>query len=130
MLCILFKNILQISNEDFEKNGIPMYEFIPLTDALITDYSSIAIDYLLVNKPIAFALDDYDIYKQARGFVFDNPKSYMPGHHLYNMNDLFGFIKDVTANKDVYSEERHNMSIKALHKSDNYCKELVSCLGL
>lgn len=123
-------NIRQISNEDFEKNGVPMYEFISLTDALITDYSSIAIDYLLVNKPIAFTLDDYDLYKQVRGFVFDNPKDYMPGHHLYNYEDLLGFIRDVISNNDLYIDARKKVSFQAIYKSENYCKELVSCLGL
>lgn len=58
------------------------------SDALITDYSSVCVDYLIVDKPIAYTLDDYEVYKQTRGFVFEDPHEYMPGHHLYRFSDL------------------------------------------
>lgn len=125
-----FSNIKQITNDDFSKENIQMYEFLALTDGLISDYSSVAIDYLLVNKPIAFALDDYDIYQKVRGFVFENPKEYMPGHHLYTLNDLCGFISEVADGKDLYAEKRKKLSDIAIYKCDNYCKEILNTLSL
>jgi len=125
-----FTNIKQITNDEFEKNNVQMYSFLATTDALISDYSSVAVDYLLVDKPIAFALDDFNLYNSARGFVFDNPLDYMPGYHLYNIDDLKAFISDISSNKDVFSDKRHELNGKLIYNSINYCKELAIELGL
>ena len=119
-----YKNILEISDSDFEIENIPMYKLLAVTDGLITDYSSVAFDYLLVNKPIAFALDDFGNYKDKRGFVFDDPRQYMPGHHMYKIEDLFSFIIDVAEGNDFYKIERQKVIDLAIHKSNNYCKEI------
>lgn len=125
-----FTNVIQLSNKDFDDAGVQMYEFLALTDGLISDYSSVAVDYLVVNKPLAFALDDFDLYDRARGFVFDTPKDYMPGHHLYSLKDLCDYVADVAVGNDKYAVERKKMSDVAIYKSKNYCKEIVEIIGL
>lgn len=125
-----FTNIICITNSLFDEESVPMYEFISLTDALISDYSSIAIDYLIVNKPLAFALDDYNEYKDVRGFVFDNPLDYMPGHHVYDIDDLFSFISDVSKEYDNYSEERKRVRELCVAQSDHYCEDIIDALNL
>ena len=122
------KNISLISDSDFDREDIPMYQFLAVTDGLITDYSSVAFDYLIVNKPIAFALDDYEYYKEKRGFVFDDPRNYMPGHHLYKIEDLCTFVNDVAEGNDFYVGERKRISEMAIHHSENYCKEIADAI--
>lgn len=123
-------NIMQITNADFEQAGVEMYSFLPLTDALVSDYSSVAIEYLLVDKPVAFTLDDYKLYNDNRGFLFDNPLDYMPGPHLYQLDDLVKFIEDVKAGNDNYSEERHRVRKIAVKESVHYCQDMTEALGL
>lgn len=118
-------NIKKISNGDFENAGIQMYEYLAHTDALITDYSSIAFDYLVLDKPIAYALDDYEQYKKARGFVFENPLDYMPGHHIYSVNQLSAFISDVANGNDLYKPQRLLIREQAINKSSDYCREIL-----
>lgn len=125
-----FSNIVKISNENIESAGANLYTFLALTDALISDYSSVAVDYMIVNKPIAFALDDYQQYKDARGFVVKNPLDYMPGHHLYSIDDLSQFVADVSNNLDPHKEWRARLFDTLVYKSDSYCKEIVESLGL
>lgn len=124
-----FSNIKQIDNKDFELNHTNLYSFLSLTDALITDYSSVGVDYMVVNKPIAFTLDDFELYRDGRGFVIPNVKDYMPGHHLYTFNDLTGFIKDVANNSDIYREQRAKLKDTLIHSSNNYCQEIADKLG-
>ncbi len=113
-----YSNIRFVSGEDFKNKDVELYSFLRYTDALITDYSSIAIDYILLNKPIAFSLDDYADYKNTRGFVFENPLNYMPGNHMYDFNDLKGFIADIASGEDKYKTEREAL-IPEVH---NPCK--------
>lgn len=62
-----------------EKKQIKLYELIGISDGLLSDYSSVAVDYLLLDRPLGYVLADYNIYKEKRGFVFEDPLEYMPG---------------------------------------------------
>ena len=118
-------NIIFLDNNDLVQNNIDLYSLLKYTDGLVTDYSSVAIDYILLDKPIAFTLNDFESYSRTRGFVFQNPKEYMPGHHLYTCNDLKQFIMDISLNKDMYKVDRNNIVHKIHNKCDNYCKRIV-----
>lgn len=64
-------------------------------DMMITDYSSVVIEYVLLNKPLilfAFDLERYD-----RGFYYDY-ESYMPGEVAHNQEELFGILEKNTIN--------------------------------
>lgn len=125
-----FSNIKEIADSVFESQDVQMYSFLALTDALISDYSSVAIDYLLVNKPIGFTLDDFNEYKDSRGFIFDNPLDYMPGHHLYTVEHLMQFLSDVAEGKDSFIEDRKRVRGIAITPSNHYCKDLLDVLGI
>ncbi len=101
-----FSNILILNNHDISVLGIQLYEFVACTDALLTDYSSISTDYLLLDRPIIFTLDDYEQYVKSRGVYPANAKDYMSGPHVYTVDDLFAAFLDVIAGKDDYVEWR------------------------
>lgn len=125
-----FSNIKEIKSDLFEKTNVPMYKFIGVTDALISDYSSIAIDYLIVDKPIAFTLDFYEEETKTRNFIFDDIREYMPGHHLYNIKDMENFISDISKGNDLYKDKRRQMYDKCIAPSDNYCKSVLDKFGI
>lgn len=125
-----FTNIKRINDDTFENTNVPMYRFLALTDALISDYSSVAVDYLIVDRPIAFALQDYEQYRRMRGFVFDNPREYMPGHHLYCLDDMKVFLSDVAAGNDPYKKKRLQMRDIAIHNSEDYCRTILDKIGI
>ncbi|MGJ7437951.1 CDP-glycerol glycerophosphotransferase family protein [Streptococcus equinus] len=110
-----YSNIITLTNDQLEKNNVDLYSLMGKSDALITDFSSVYIDYLLVDKPIAFELGDYKSYKNGRGFIVDNPLDFMPGEKINNPNDLYTFIDNVFNGVDKYQEERKNLKNK-MHK--------------
>lgn len=57
--------------ESDEINKIDSNELLSIVDILITDYSSIAIDYLVCNKPIILFTYDIKGYREKRGFYFE-----------------------------------------------------------
>lgn len=125
-----FSNIKEINNQIFDNADVPMYKFVALTDALISDYSSIGIDYLIVNHPLAFTLNDFEEYKKTRGFIIEDPRIYMPGHHLYMYEELKGFLSDVSEGKDSYKENREQVLGDLITPSDNYCESILNKLGI
>lgn len=62
-----YNNIRVMKDADFRARGLNIYKLLAGANALITDFSSIAIDYLAVNKPIGVFAPDRGTY--TRGFV-------------------------------------------------------------
>ena len=115
-----FTNILFLTNEQMIKNGIQTNELLAQTDAMITDYSGIYYDYLLLNRPIAITLDDYKEYKQETGFVFDNLFDILKGEYVYGYNDLISFIDKVASGQDDHIDERKQIK-QLVNKYDDAC---------
>ena len=59
-------------------------ELLVCADVLITDYSSIFFEYLLLDRPIVFFVPDYEDYARDRGFYLDFDS--LPGHIVKNNN--------------------------------------------
>ena len=100
------QNIRTIYNPDLAKAGIQLNELMEQTDAMITDYSSIYYDYMLLDKPIALTTDDLDNYQNDKGFVFDNVYDIIKGEHLKNTDELLAFLTDVCEGRDRMLAER------------------------
>ena len=125
-----FTNIRYVAEALLEKKQIKLYELIGISDGLLSDYSSVAVDYLLLDRPLGYVLADYNIYKEKRGFVFEDPLEYMPGEKIYNACDIRKFMKHLTDGTDSYRQERAK-NLKQMHnKTENYCKRLADYLQL
>ena len=104
-------NIRILTNQMIETmEGVELYQLISAADAMITDYSSVYYDYLILNRPIAFAVEDFEIYSAKRGFAFENPKQFMPGYFVQNLEELLIFLKDPYINNEYYSELRQKVN--------------------
>ena len=55
----------------FDRKVKSLYRYINSFDALITDYSSVSIDFLVTGKPLYIFAPDFEEYEKSRGF-FDN----------------------------------------------------------
>jgi hypothetical protein len=53
-------------------------ELMPYVDGLITDYSSIYVEFLPFDRPIVFVKDDHERFLRIRGLAFDYDR-YFPG---------------------------------------------------
>ena len=69
-------------------------ELMLISDMLITDYSSIMIEYGILNRPIVFFTYDLDSYlTNERGFYYDFKKT-VPGPIVYTSDELIEVIKN------------------------------------
>ena len=107
-----------------------LYTFLGTTSALITDYSSVFLDYYLLNRPVAFTINDFEEYKDKRGFVFDDVKSLMVGSVIRDSHDLLEFLESVVKSEDIYIEERKKINNKVNAIQKDFTKTLLDEIGL
>jgi CDP-glycerol glycerophosphotransferase len=124
-------NIVCVDNGNLERLQEEFYPLLGEADILITDYSSIYIDYLLLDRPIGFILDDISQYKETRGFIFQNVEDYMPGEKIYNYCEFKRFISDISNGIDKYSKDRKRINSKVNKYNDfNSTKRLLDFLHI
>jgi len=104
-----FSHILFLENEDLRREDVQINQILGYADALISDYSSVAIDFTLLDRPIAFTLDDYETYGDSRGFNWPNVRDYLPGEELFTFDDFLRFVMDVAAGLDSNREKRRRL---------------------
>lgn len=122
-------NIILLDGELFKKLKIDNYKLMKDADALISDYSSVAYDFLHLNRPIGYTLDDMKTYKL--GLIVSNPKNFMAGKMIYNFRDLSDFIDDVIKETDSFEEERKKLKDMIWKYHDGKSSErLVNHMGL
>lgn len=109
------QRIIFIEPDILEQNLLTIYHILNAFEALITDYSSIYFDYLLLNKPILFSCPDLEIYKRDRGFIVDDPQLLMPGQLIKNQETLLNALQDILNGKDKYCHHR-KQSIAFFHR--------------
>lgn len=127
----LYSNLEVYSDSAFRRHGYNLYDFMAQSDALLADYSSVYLEYLLLNRPIGFTLEDIDEYKDTRGFVFENPLDYMPGEKLYSKSELFQFLDDIAECRDTYTEERERVcNLVHQYKDGRNCERIISIAGM
>lgn len=125
-----YSNIKYVTNDDLEKTKTKLYSFVKDFDSLVTDYSSIFPDYILLDRPIGFTVDDYEIYKKERGFSIKDPIQYMAGNQIKNIDDFYGYIDDLVYGKDKYKNERGRVN-KIMNKYGNgNCERLCKLAGI
>lgn len=81
---------------------------LPHVDALISDYSAIYHDYLLLDRPMGFIPYDYDDFNRQNGFLYDY-FALLPGPVLSTFSDFCLFLESLADGEDMYRDSRHNL---------------------
>lgn len=104
-------------------------KILPYVDVLITDYSSIFFDYLLLDRPMIFAPFDYNSYLEERGFYVDYYEM-TPGHKCKNWEEIIRELENIIIhNRDGFASNRK--TIKNLYHSytDTFACQRVTAVA-
>ncbi len=104
---------------------IDIYGTLSLFDILITDFSSIYFDYLLLNKPIIFApfgMTDY--IKNDRELYYPYNEA-TPGPKATNWEDVEQYLTLFSENSKAYGNERQDIKNKFHKYKDSNSSERI-----
>lgn len=115
-----FSNIIFATDKD--KYG-DVYEFLPVCDGLVTDYSGIMFGYLASGKPIIYFTYDYDEYlKDDFGFYY-NFDDITYGPVCRTWDEVVNNMKNITS--EDYSSQREKLREKFCPYADgNSCERV------
>lgn len=84
-----------LDNEDISGAGATLYELLGASAGLISDYSSVWTDYLVLDKPIAFLIPDKQDYASGRGVYPADAIEWLPGNEINNQSDVHSFVHEI-----------------------------------
>lgn len=103
------ENIRIIREEALHQNNLDFYELLSVADLLITDYSSVYFDYLLLERPIIFTPVDLEVYRASRGLLLEPYDDWTPGPKCFSMDSLTREIQKSLADREYYASERNRL---------------------
>lgn len=101
------------------------YDLLAIAEYIITDYSAVAIEASILNKPVFFYLYDYEKYKERRGLNVDLERE-VPSFIGYNANTIIDKIEKKDYNiKELYEFSKKYVETKELDNTKNIVELLV-----
>jgi len=109
------ENIILLEDQMLQERHLDIYDFFPCTDILVTNYSSVYFDFLLLDKPILFAVPDLEEYRKKRSFVLEPFEFWAPGPKVKNFKKFLEEIKKSIEPELLFTREKnHKRSCKLL----------------
>ena len=76
------------NEEDLAARDLTLYQALGHAELLLTDHSSVWIDYLLLRRPVVFTIGDREDYSESRGHYFTPLEEYLPGPAVDTLEGL------------------------------------------
>lgn len=101
---------------------------LPYIDVLLSDYSGIYHDYLLLDRPMIFIPYDYEEFKEENGFMYDY-YDYLPGPAVTSQKGLQEALKKISNKQEEYSKKRAILRDKVhYYQDDKSCERVAKLL--
>jgi CDP-glycerol glycerophosphotransferase (TagB/SpsB family) len=86
-------------------SNVDPYPILRHTDALISDYSSIFFDYLLLDRPVVFYPYDLDDYRRYSRALYDDYDTVTPGPKAYDAAGLQRTLTSLLSSYDEHTQQ-------------------------
>ncbi len=99
---------------------------LSITDVLVTDYSSVYMDYLLLDRPIVFFAYNREKHLEAQEGLIFNYESVTPGPVCISQNQLQeAIINSVILHKDDFAKQREQLKKLTFKYEDGMASERI-----
>ncbi|WP_281830057.1 MULTISPECIES: CDP-glycerol glycerophosphotransferase family protein [Lactobacillus] len=122
-----YSNIAFLNNDYLFDQNYDLYELLGDTDFLLTDFSSIYFDYLLLNRPIIFVTNFLKQYEKTRGLLLSPYEEITPGIKVNSQAQLLEALKEPD-NQQIRNRRLYWLHLTQEVKGENYCEKLFACM--
>lgn len=99
---------------------------LPHIDVLVTDYSSVYFDFLLLDRPVIFTPFDIEQYNNIDREFYEDYNLATPGPKCRNWDEVIEILGDVFKGKDMCGQlRREKRSIYHTYVDSNSCERIV-----
>jgi CDP-glycerol glycerophosphotransferase (TagB/SpsB family) len=121
------------NEEDLEARDLTLYQVLGHAELLLTDHSSVWIDYLLLGRPMVFTIGDWEEYATGRGHYFTPLEEHLPGPRVDTLEALgsalatpFDDLVRTWAPRVAESRRLHHRYVDN-HSAERIVKTATSC---
>lgn len=114
--------IKNINNEVLSKKGLNVNNILNAADLLITDYSSVGIEFSILDRPVIYISTDVEEYRKNRGIIFDNYSFWTGGVECDNYENMIKLIDKMIGKPYCY--ENKNFMFNNLNNTN--CKKICN----
>lgn len=119
---------LDYSNIKYMHSDVDTSTVLEYADMLIVDYSSIYLDYMMLERPvIAFPFDYKEYLSTSRECYFDYDE-YMPEIKAYSQKDLEEGIRNIFENDTCFDKRMKRRDFHFVAKDSKSCERLYGCV--
>ncbi|MBL1436919.1 MAG: CDP-glycerol glycerophosphotransferase family protein [Rhodobacteraceae bacterium] len=111
-------NIHYIDEAWLIKHRLTLYQLTGAVDCLISDISSIIVDFMLLNRPVILLFEDMKEFEGNRGFSLNPITDYLPAKVAHNFQSFMIELALVQNGQDPYAEKRRALK-KLFFKYDD-----------
>jgi len=119
------KNIKLIKTETLQEKLLDLHNILPCVDILVTDYSSVYFDFLLLDRPIIFIVPDLEEYRERRGFILEPFEFWTPGPKVKNFKKFLEELEKSIKNPEYYQKERRTINDLVNYYKDGKSAERI-----
>jgi hypothetical protein len=118
--------VVTVTEADLVRTGVSLYALLGQSAGLVTDYSSVWVDYLLLDRPVAFLVSDRETY--TRRLVPHDVLDWLPGELVDKGAAPFArFLADVDAAGECDAVLRKEVATRlGLNPSRSAADDLVT----
>jgi len=125
------RNVRSLDGGAIAALGTSLYPLLAGVDCLITDVSSVWIDFLLTDRPQIFMFPDREAYAGTRGLHLEPYDVWVPGPTPRTAEELLAELERVLAGADDWSARRADTRARLhAHTDAHSTARLLDALGL
>ncbi len=129
------------NEDDLTARELTLYQALGHAEMLVTDHSSVWIDYLLLGRPIVFTIGDRDEYSAGRGHYFTPLEDHLPGPLVDTLEGLRSVLAtpfddlvrtwapSLAASQAIHHKYVDDRSAERIVRSVTSCREARSRSG-
>ena len=105
-------NILFIDDRWLSQHQLSLYMLVAIADCLISDISSVMVDYCLLDRPILCMMTDIENYIKLRGVTLSPIREWLPATIVEQVDRFLPELDKILHGHDESKDKRHQLTEK------------------